>query len=81
VDWKSNWLGPDESYYTQKAMSQAVIHHRYDMQALIYQEALKRYLKLLDPRPFKEIFGGCYYIFLRGLNSNSETSNGIFKFL
>ena len=81
VDWKSNWLGPDESYYTQKAMNQAIIHHRYDMQALIYQEALKRYLKLFDPRPFEEIFGGCYYIFLRGLNSNHETSNGIFKFL
>lgn len=75
IDWKSNWLGPDISYYDQAHMENAMHAHDYFLQAKIYKEALKRYLKLIDPRPFEQIFGGIFYVFMRGLGDG----NGIFK--
>lgn len=75
IDWKSNWLGPDNSYYNQIHLENAMHSHDYFLQAKIYKEALKRYLKLIDQRPFEEIFGGIFYIFMRGL----DDGNGIFK--
>jgi exodeoxyribonuclease V beta subunit len=73
LDWKSNWLGPNESHYTQENMHAAMLQHDYYTQAYIYKEALKRYLKLVDSRPFEEIYGGCYYVFLRGLDASGTT--------
>ncbi len=67
LDWKSNWLGPDASYYGPSHLQEAMQAHQYLLQAQIYCEALKRYLKLVDPRPFEDCFGGIYYLFLRGL--------------
>ncbi|MDP1270936.1 hypothetical protein, partial [Klebsiella pneumoniae] len=29
ADYKSNWLGPDDSAYTQDAMEQSILDHRY----------------------------------------------------
>ena len=77
IDWKSNWLGASVEHYNLEKMTAAMQQHDYYFQARIYQEALKRYLKLVDKRPFEEIYGGCFYIFLRGLNSSSST--GILK--
>lgn len=68
LDWKSNWLGPDGSCYGVPEMERAMFEHDYYLQAEIYQEALKRYLRLTDDRPFEEIFGGVFYLFLRGLD-------------
>ncbi|MBA3603113.1 MAG: UvrD-helicase domain-containing protein [Parachlamydiaceae bacterium] len=75
LDWKSNWLGPDESHYSESSMQQAMRNHDYHLQARIYKEALERYLKLIDGRPFEELFGGVFYVFLRGLNA--EGAGGI----
>lgn len=75
LDWKSNWLGPQSSDYQRVSMHREMEKNNYFLQAHIYREALKRYLKLMDPRPFEEIFGGTFYIFLRGLG----TETGIFK--
>ncbi len=72
VDWKSNWLGPDESHYSLQEIDQAMQSHDYYLQANIYKEALKRYLKLVDERPFEEIFGGVFYVFLRGCGSSLQ---------
>lgn len=69
LDWKSNWLGPDNTWYTEESVNSAMEQHDYYLQADIYKEALKRYLKLIDPRPFEEIFGGVFYVFLRGLEA------------
>lgn len=69
LDWKSNWLGPDESYYTYEHLQQAMHDNQYFLQAKIYCEALRRYLSLVDSRPFDECFGGVYYLFVRGLPS------------
>lgn len=63
VDWKSNWLESYEPENLKKCMQE----NQYDLQAKIYMEAMKRYLALVDKKPFDEIFGGIYFIFLRDL--------------
>jgi len=67
LDWKSNWLGPSAEDYTHEKMEQAMHAHDYFLQASLYAEALEKYLKLFDPRPFNECFGGALYVFLRGM--------------
>jgi exodeoxyribonuclease V beta subunit len=78
ADWKSNWLGPDPSFYTQAHLEKAMRENGYFLQAEVYREALKRYLALFDPRPFDEIFGGMFYIFLRGLDPKNNLGRGIY---
>lgn len=65
LDWKSNWLGPTDAEYTQEKLVSAIQEHAYDVQAALYVEALRKYLRPLDPRPFEAIFGGVYYYFVR----------------
>lgn len=78
LDYKSNYLGEDESFYTQEAMAEAMIDHRYDLQYQLYSLALHRYLKQRMPDyDYETHFGGVYYLFLRGIN-NTESSNGVF---
>ena len=67
LDWKSNWLGPTQDYYQPKFLEEAMKVHQYDLQAAIYREAFRRYLKIFDKRPFEEIWGGVYYMFVRGV--------------
>lgn len=66
VDWKSNYLGEDDSFYTEEAMKQAMEAQGYFLQAAIYAEALKRYLSVVEKRSFESCFGGAFYLFLRG---------------
>ncbi len=80
LDWKSNWLGPDKQDYNLKALKLAMGEHNYHLQAAIYTEALKRYLHAVDPRAFNEIFGGVFYLFLRGLDPHSDDNEGIYHF-
>ncbi|PQJ95460.1 PD-(D/E)XK nuclease family protein [Chromatium okenii] len=49
VDWKSNWLGKDDAAYTRMAMQLEMLHHRYDLQAVLYVLALHRLLKARLP--------------------------------
>ena len=66
LDWKTNYLGPSDEDYTQENMAAAMHHHQYDLQASIYAEALKRYVKLFDNSDFSSCFGGAFYYFVRG---------------
>jgi exodeoxyribonuclease V beta subunit len=68
VDWKSNWLGPSIESYRQGELETCMKKNEYHLQASIYIEALKRYLKITDPREFSDCFGGVYYLFLRGMS-------------
>ena len=67
LDWKSNWLGNNLEAYRRDALQQAMKQHHYYLQAKIYTDALRTYLRILDHRPFEDIFGGVFYVFLRGL--------------
>ena len=82
LDWKSNWLGPSTEFYERRHMEQAMQDHQYFLQASVYTIALKRYLRLVDSRPFEEIFGGALYIFLRGIDERQENGvNGVLHFM
>lgn len=73
LDYKSNWLGPHARDYAPPRLVQAMEQHRYDLQALIYQVALHRYLRLrLDMRYRTELLGGALYVFVRGLSTANQ---------
>lgn len=65
LDWKSNWLGPDPMSYTPQHLKTAMEDNRYDLQAGLYERALKEYLAKVTEEPFETIFGGTIYVFLR----------------
>lgn len=78
LDYKSNWLGSDAQAYTQQAIAQAMIEHRYDLQYQLYSLALHRYLKLrLADYDYAQHFGGVYYLFLRGM-AEGQAGQGVF---
>lgn len=66
LDWKSNWLGEDASFYNEENLKQEMKKNQYDLQADIYKTALQKYLAKIVPQPFEDIFGGVIYFFLRG---------------
>ena len=78
IDWKSNWLGPNSEAYHPVKLQAAMSEHYYFLQAALYKEALQRYLKLVEKRPFDQCFGGLFYLFLRGMQIGSQA--GIYYF-
>ena len=79
VDWKTNWLGDHFKAYDLKKMKQSMDYHHYSLQANLYKEALRRYLAIIDPRPFAECYGGAFYLYLRGMQPGFTT--GIYNHL
>ena len=70
LDYKSNHLGEGDAAYTAQALDQAMVHHRYEVQAALYMLALHRLLRArlgqaYDPA---EQLGGAVYLFLRGID-------------
>lgn len=79
VDWKTNWLGTDASFYSREHLAQEIARSRYDLQYTLYTVALHRHLqRSLGPRydPTKHL-GGVYYLFLRGLTPGDPARPGI----
>lgn len=62
LDWKMNTLAD----YTYTSLDDAMKKNSYYLQASLYEEALRRYLKITDSRDFDTLFGGTLYFFLRG---------------
>ncbi|NOH98029.1 exodeoxyribonuclease V subunit beta [Vibrio sp. 99-70-13A1] len=78
LDWKSNHLGDDVSVYHGEALKAAMADHRYDLQYQIYALALHRYLRSrVANYRYDTHFGGVYYLFLRGIDGQSQ--QGIFS--
>ncbi len=66
ADYKSNWLGADDTAYTRNAMTAAMASHRYDLQYVLYVLALHRQLRLrLPDYDYDRHLGGALYLFLR----------------
>ena len=70
MDYKSNWLGPDDGAYGPQGLSEGMCAHRYDVQGAIYLHALHRLLQArlgaaYDPRRH---LGGVVFYFMRGLD-------------
>jgi exodeoxyribonuclease V beta subunit len=69
LDHKSNALGDDDTAYTDEALAEAVLHHRYDVQGALYLLALHRLLRhRLGPayEPARQLHGAVF-LFLRGI--------------
>jgi exodeoxyribonuclease V beta subunit len=73
IDWKTNWLGPSIENYQFHDLEQTMKEDGYHLQASLYSEAWKRYLRIIENRDESEYLGGNIYLFLRGLKANSST--------
>ncbi|VFP88586.1 RecBCD enzyme subunit RecB [Buchnera aphidicola (Cinara piceae)] len=77
IDYKSNWLGPNNSYYTQDNIKMEIIKYRYDIQYQIYSLAMHRFLKKkIKKYSYKTHFGGVFYLFLRAFDD--QKNSGIY---
>ncbi|AQU83124.1 MULTISPECIES: exodeoxyribonuclease V subunit beta [unclassified Halomonas] len=70
LDWKSNYLGPNDSAYEPDTLRHALLAKRYDLQAALYLLAMHRLLKARLPGydPHQHL-GGSMTVFLRGSRS------------
>ena len=77
VDYKSNHLGHDFSSYRPDKVAEAMRHHQYRLQYLIYTVAVHRMLsRTLPDYDYEQHLGGVYYLFLRGMKPDG--SNGVY---
>lgn len=73
ADWKSNWLGADDTAYTADALQAAALDKRYDLQLALYLVALHRHLKhSLADYDYEQHVGGAMLVFLRGIDAPSR---------
>ena len=76
LDYKSNHLGENTCAYGSKALADAMLTHRYDLQYILYTLALHRLLKARLPHyRYQRDMGGAVYLFLRGVDPNQ---NGVY---
>lgn len=79
LDYKSNHLGDTVDDYGKVQMSQAMDAHHYHLQYLLYTLALHRYLqKRLPDYDYDSHFGGCYYLFMRGMDERNSHFEGVY---
>ncbi|MES2207184.1 MAG: UvrD-helicase domain-containing protein [Pseudomonadota bacterium] len=72
LDYKTNHLGNQLEDYHAEALEEAVAHHHYYLQYLLYTVAVHRYLgERLPDYSYESHFGGVLYLFLRGLGDRS----------
>lgn len=77
VDWKTNWLGPNSSFYAAANLERAMAENFYGLQLSIYTLALHRYLAgRLSSYDYNVNFGGAYYVFVRG---TENATHGIYQ--
>jgi exodeoxyribonuclease V beta subunit len=75
ADYKSNRL-IEPNQYRGHELFDAMVHHDYPLQAILYLVALHRYLRWrlrgYDPQ---EHLGGAAYLFLRGMDPNGDPNH------
>lgn len=77
LDYKSNYLGHDVENYESTKLKNDLEKHYYDLQYHIYAYALDRVLSSrIADYSYQTHFGGVCYMYLRGLQPNSQT--GVF---
>lgn len=70
LDYKTNWLGPDDSAYSPARMQQAIASAHYYLQYWLYTLALHRHLRACLPGyDYDRHVGGVRYLFLRGIGA------------
>jgi exodeoxyribonuclease V beta subunit len=77
IDYKSNWLGPSPADYGPEALARTMAAEHYTLQAQLYALALHRHLALrLQGYAFAQHFGGCLFLFLRGMVPAPPATSG-----
>ncbi|OQY55919.1 MAG: exodeoxyribonuclease V subunit beta [Candidatus Parabeggiatoa sp. nov. 2] len=80
VDYKSNMLGLQQQVYHHSHLELVMAREGYFLQYHIYVVALHRYLAVRLPNyRYEAHFGGVYYLFLRGMNSEWGSLFGIYR--
>lgn len=73
VDWKTNYLGPNHSDYSEPLIADEMCKEHYYLQSIIYQIAIYKHLKSLSLLKFGNKnggyeIGGALYVFTRGFS-------------
>lgn len=80
VDWKSNFLGYRIEDYGPDGLRQAMEEGYYSLQYHLYTLALDQYLRMrLAGYRYEKVFGGVFYVFLRGVDPTRGPDFGIFR--
>ena len=80
LDYKSNYLGDSLQDYSDAAMEEAIIEHRYDFQYQLYTLALHRLLRSrLADYDYETHIGGVFYTFLRGMQGEENAGSYFIK--
>jgi len=83
IDWKSNHLGDCVEDYSAAPVAEAMAHHAYHLQALVYVVALHRYLRArLANYDYETHAGGYLYLFVRGVRPDwrdGESASGVHR--
>lgn len=81
VDWKSNVIDYDLANFSGEGLRAEMRKHAYGMQYLVYTVALAEYiddrLGHFDQEDYERLFGGVFYIFLRGVDA-AALGQGVF---
>ncbi len=81
LDWKSNRLRGHMRNFNESGLRQAMSSSFYFLQYLFYTVALVKYLRMrlgrFDREDYESLFGGVFYIFLRGVSVN-HPGRGVF---
>ncbi|NNH86988.1 UvrD-helicase domain-containing protein [Acinetobacter terrae] len=73
ADYKSNFLGTDQSHYVGTEIRQSMSQASYWLQAGLYLVALHRYLTVqMQGYDIEQHLGGASYLYLRGMNGQAE---------
>lgn len=73
ADYKSNFLGADQSDYAITSIQESMSHASYWLQAALYLVALHRYLSLnLADYHIDRDLGSANYLYLRGMNAEAQ---------
>lgn len=81
IDWKSDKLNEEFVSYSNPKDLKRHVDDAYSIQRVLYSYCLIKWLKdhypnLSEQEIFEQHFGGVYYVFIRGCNSNK--GNGIY---
>jgi exodeoxyribonuclease V beta subunit len=80
VDWKSNFLGNSIEDYDKNVLNNVMSRDLYILQYHLYIIALHQYLQLRMPEfSYERHFGGVFYIFIRGVDTDKGPEFGIYK--
>lgn len=81
ADWKTTSSSEGDHFeaYHKEMLDELMISHHYSLQSMIYMVALYKYftVTLGEKFDYDRDFGGCYYLFVRGMSGGDGDDFGI----